>query len=281
MGVTVIEGATPDLDEPAAVPAPASAPPESPAGEPATFTNIEQVVSHYVRMLVQYVNSQPPIINVPKLDEATLRLYVPYLRFNSELGLDIASIAKSDYIALVKQTTPELGEVLECTDAGDALPIMVDPLRPDLLSDPLKILGFKQEIGYQEAEKLSRASQNLVCIPDLVSLSLFMFTGEDFRDYLRTVDIPLSPSPTWCRGQFKQPNTGNYLWETRIGNVPPADFLFAPKYLLSYAKSSGRRDLMKIIAEYKDLHTLCTSNGDLINQSLYARLKTANPKLCI
>ena len=104
---------------------------------------------------------------------------------------------------------------------------------------------------------------------------------DDFRDYLRAVDIPLSPSPTWCRGQFKQPNTGNYLWETRIGNVPPADFLFAPKYLLSYAKSSGRRDLMKIIAEYKDLHTLCTSNGDLINQSLYARLKTANPKLCI
>ncbi len=223
--------------------------------------------------------------------------YAPFLRFKYEssntLIIQSRPLTREEYLSVLKQTTPELGAILEGTDLKELLPsdsiqiYDINSYNPVLAS-----LGLGTEAGCKAIVDLLQCSRKFTYIPDLKTLSLFLANGAQLREYLQ-VNNTLQAQVTSSEGVFKVEQRSGESFPTLQTNFPGTEQLFAPDMVLKYVQQTGKTEVRNMIGEYAQVTTevnreinrgsnsnIHTKIVDALNY-LYKLLEKNNPSLVL
>jgi len=232
-------------------------------------------------------------------DVESAKVYTPFIAFNDVMQLCVHKLSTDEYLGTLRQTSPDLAELIELTDMKDKFP-----------DDGLYIFGSKvfeeatsgcmdlrSEKGNKAIGKFSSDSLSVVMVSNYHVLSLFMEHGEEFRKYCShlgeaiSVDQPLIKIST----ETNQENENYYKFTF---NLKGSRELFSPENLLDYVRVSGSKDISPMLTEYTALiddinvfsrAKLRVHSGDYVTsdkgikseflKKLHGRLEDSNPQL--
>lgn len=220
--------------------------------------------------------------------------YAPFLRFKSEsesILIQARSLTREEYLSVLKQTTPELGAMLEGTNLKELLPASslqvydIESYNPVLAS-----LKLGKEAGCEALADLVKCTRKFTYIPDLKTFSLFLANGKQLREFLRIVGTPTKAPTTPLTGVFK---VERFVGEepTLQTNFPETNQLFAPELVLKYVQQTGTTNVREMLVEYDRVGTeiinkirqgndVTTSIANARNY-LYQLLEKNNPSLVL
>ncbi len=203
--------------------------------------------------------------------------YTPFLRFKYEgkckSTIQARPLTREEYLSVLKQTTPELGVMLEGTDLKELLPLKSIQIYDLNNYNPvLASLGLGTEAGCKAIVDLLKCSREFTYIPDLETLSLFLANGAQLREYLRVNDT-LQAQVTSSNGMFKVEKCAGESILTVQTNFPRTEQLFAPDFVLKYVQQTGTTNVQEMLVEYETVNAGIKNQIQLGN---YVTTKIAN-----
>ncbi len=251
------------------------------------------LMSNLLAQMYTYLNANQDI-QATRFDVKAVH-YAHFLRFKSEssstLTIQSRPLTREEYLSVLKQTTPELGAMLEGTDIKKLLPLdSIQIYDINRYNPVLASLGLGTEAGCKAIVDLLQCSREFTYIPDLETLSLFLANGAQLREYLRVNDT-LQAQATSSGEVFKVEQRSGESVPTLQTNFPVTEQLFAPNLVLKYIQQTGKTEVSEMIVEYDcvktEIHAMLRPRKEILEKAskmvkyLYELLEKNNPSLVL
>ena len=206
----------------------------------------------------------------------TIIRLVPYIKFNDRMQPKITTVPKKELIEIVKTENPDMAYLFENTDIGDLLPQSFElsnnnsyDLIPPPISNELKNLLDLRNIHTFNSQS------RLLVIPNYNVLSLFIKDGQDFRDYLKTLNL---------NSQFILGIKNDYNGRNNQSVLFRYDPIFSSKNLRDYVDKSNDKEIAVMVKEVYELRGLMDRyrrDAETVRTMLADKLKQYHPDLML